>query len=326
VEKNVVKHSVRTECCRLLSFIFRKKNFADQNFNGFNKLNKENPDLLLKFGMCYVADLSFLFDESLQRMTQIKNFQANQTDQNTYEAFLDGQSSLMVNLETVFSYLFVFQKYYEMGSWLTQFPVEFLLSAELRDLFTRNLNYTCSILLKNFSTSSLNNNQMYQRNKENFHPMNLLKFVLKIYLNLYRRNGFTESIVSDARSFDLKEFLLIPDIIEKHKLFNSQELEDWKSFIKKLEQKVQEKEKADKLFLESVGDIPEEFMDPLVNEVMKDPVMLPSSKMVVDRTTIIKYLLNDPIDPFNRSPLTKDMLVAVPELKEKIQEFFKSKQ
>ena len=326
VEKNVIKHSVRTECCRLLSYIFREKHFADKNLSGFNKLNKENPDLLLKFGMLYVADLSFLFDESLQRMGQIKSFQSNQTGQNSYEAFLDGQSSLMVNLETVFSYLFVFQKYYEMGSWLTQFPVEFLLSSELRDLYTSNLNYTRHILLKSFATSSLNNQPIYQRNNENFHPMILLKFVLKIYLNLYRRNGFLESVVSDARSFDIKEFLLIPDTCQKNKLLNNEGLEEWKILIKKLEQKAQEKEQADKLFLESVGEIPEEFMDPLVNEVMKDPVMLPSSKMIVDRTTIIKYMLNDPIDPFNRSPLTKDMLVPVPELKEKIQEFFKSKQ
>lgn len=36
---------------------------------------------------------------------------------------------------------------------------------------------------------------------------------------------------------------------------------------------------------------------------MEDPVILPSSKVTVDRGTIKTHLLSDPKDPFNRSPL-----------------------
>ena len=36
---------------------------------------------------------------------------------------------------------------------------------------------------------------------------------------------------------------------------------------------------------------------------MKDPVILPSSKAIVDRTTIKQQLLSVPQDPFNRSKL-----------------------
>mmetsp|Transcript_45745 Transcript_45745/g.52871 ORF Transcript_45745/g.52871 Transcript_45745/m.52871 type:complete len:80 (-) Transcript_45745:81-320(-) len=66
-------------------------------------------------------------------------------------------------------------------------------------------------------------------------------------------------------------------------------------------------------------------MDPLTCEIMKDPVMLPSSKAIVDRLTVMKHLLSDPIDPFNRSALTKEMLVPQPELKQKIDAFFAEK-
>lgn len=86
---------------------------------------------------------------------------------------------------------------------------------------------------------------------------------------------------------------------------------------------------------------------------MENPVLLPESKMVVDRVTIGKafifyliffaisfllsfninnhlinietHLLSDPTDPFNRSKLTRDMLIDCLELKEKIQEYKKSK-
>lgn len=43
--------------------------------------------------------------------------------------------------------------------------------------------------------------------------------------------------------------------------------------------------------------------------VMEDPVVLPSSKMTVDRSTIMSVLLSDANDPFNRAPLTLDMVV-----------------
>jgi ubiquitin conjugation factor E4 B len=36
---------------------------------------------------------------------------------------------------------------------------------------------------------------------------------------------------------------------------------------------------------------------------MRDPVLLPSSKITIDRSTIKSHLLSDPTDPFNRMPL-----------------------
>lgn len=43
--------------------------------------------------------------------------------------------------------------------------------------------------------------------------------------------------------------------------------------------------------------------------LMRDPVMLPSSKAIVDRSTIVSHLLSDTKDPFNRSPLTIDDVI-----------------
>lgn len=43
--------------------------------------------------------------------------------------------------------------------------------------------------------------------------------------------------------------------------------------------------------------------DPLMYTLMRDPVKLPSSRAIVDRSTIKAHLLSDTTDPFNRSPL-----------------------
>ncbi len=44
---------------------------------------------------------------------------------------------------------------------------------------------------------------------------------------------------------------------------------------------------------ELTEDAPEEFLDPLLSTLMKDPVRLPTSGNIVDRSTITQHLLND---------------------------------
>lgn len=68
-------------------------------------------------------------------------------------------------------------------------------------------------------------------------------------------------------------------------------------------------------------DPPEEFLDPITNTLMTDPVILPTSSKIVDRSTICRHLLSDQTDPFNRSPLTLDMLKPHDELRTKIHDW-----
>jgi len=63
---------------------------------------------------------------------------------------------------------------------------------------------------------------------------------------------------------------------------------------------------------------PSHYLDPLLGTLMLDPVLLPSSSMVVDRSVIAKHLLSDPIDPFNRQPLAMVDVVPQIELREEI--------
>lgn len=48
--------------------------------------------------------------------------------------------------------------------------------------------------------------------------------------------------------------------------------------------------------------------DPLMMTLMRDPVVLPTSGKIMDRAVITRHLLNSDTDPFNRQPLTTDML------------------
>jgi len=76
---------------------------------------------------------------------------------------------------------------------------------------------------------------------------------------------------------------------------------------------------------ELTADAPDEFLDPLMCTFMKDPVFLPTSKKIIDRSTITQHLLNDPHDPFNRKDLTMDMVTPATELREKISRWLEEK-
>ncbi len=77
---------------------------------------------------------------------------------------------------------------------------------------------------------------------------------------------------------------------------------------------------------EELGEVPEEFLDPLMYTLMEEPVILPTSNISVDLTTIKTHLLSDPHDPFNRQSLNIDQVIPNLELKERIAEWRRSKQ
>ncbi|CAF5211047.1 unnamed protein product, partial [Rotaria magnacalcarata] len=63
---------------------------------------------------------------------------------------------------------------------------------------------------------------------------------------------------------------------------------------------------------------------PLMCTVMTDPVILPSG-VIMDRSVIIKHLLNSSTDPFNRLPLTIEQLIPAAQLKEQIDNWIHDK-
>jgi ubiquitin conjugation factor E4 B len=70
---------------------------------------------------------------------------------------------------------------------------------------------------------------------------------------------------------------------------------------------------------------PDEFLDEILSTFMKDPVKLPSGHFV-DRATITQHLLNDPMDPFSREPLTLEQVEPAVELQQRMQAWLREQQ
>ena len=68
--------------------------------------------------------------------------------------------------------------------------------------------------------------------------------------------------------------------------------------------------------VEYPNDLPEEFLDPLLFTPIKNPVILPGSRMILDAAVIEAHLLENETDPFNRQLLTRDQLNEFNKLEE----------
>jgi ubiquitin conjugation factor E4 B len=134
--------------------------------------------------------------------------------------------------------------------------------------------------------------------------------------------SFIEYLAKDTRSYSDELYMNAVSFVEK----NSQpdfELKPsaWRAMAAAVKDYTQHAEALE----EELGDIPDDFLDPLMATLMTDPVILPSSRMTLDRSVIERSLLADPIDPYNRSPLTADQLIPDTELKQKIDAFIAEK-
>ena len=82
--------------------------------------------------------------------------------------------------------------------------------------------------------------------------------------------------------------------------------------IRRLQQKAAEQRRKSVLL-----EPPEAFLDPLLNQLMTDPVILPSG-VTLDRKTIQRHLANSATDPYTQQALKEEDLVDDVELRRKV--------
>lgn len=169
--------------------------------------------------------------------------------------------------------------------------------------------------------------------KLGFKPKTLLADVINIFLALGREDEFQHAVAKDGRSYSKDLFDRAGKIALRTSIKTESELEPMRELVKRVEE-IRATEQED----DAMGDIPEEFLgtsarfvaacrthcggaDPLTYDLMRDPVILPTSKTVIDRSTIKQHHLSDQTDPFNRMPLKWEDIQDAPEIKQQIDAF-----
>jgi len=187
---------------------------------------------------------------------------------------------------------------------------------EIVDRLAAMLDYNLDALVGPRCTDlKVENNEKYH-----FNPRQLLSDVVQVYLNLNNQPEFVRAVAGDGRSYRKELFESAAKKCSKNNLKSPTDIEQLMLFVVKVEEAKVTLEAE-----EDLGEVPDEFLDPLMYTLMRDPVILPSSRTVIDRSTIKSHLLSDAKDPFNRVPLTIEDVTPDSELKERIEAFIVEK-
>ena len=193
----------------------------------------------------------------------------------------------------------------------------------IKNEFISNLSNFLNYSLNIFASPLGNELKLKNLSDYEFNPKFILGALLSVYSAFYDKIEFIKCVVKDERSYKYENFERAKNLVENSGkiIIETSDFNNYLIFFEKL------KEEEKKIKEEEINydDAPEEFCDTLTALLMTDPVKLPKSQVILDRKTIETHLLSDQSDPFNRSPLTKDMLIPCPELKAKIQEYINKK-
>uniref|UniRef100_H3DCI3 Ubiquitin conjugation factor E4 B n=1 Tax=Tetraodon nigroviridis TaxID=99883 RepID=H3DCI3_TETNG len=268
-----------------------------------------------------INDTTFLLDESLESLKRIHEVQEEmrnkeQWDQLSREQQQSRQSQLTQDERVSRSYLALATETVDMFHILTKQVQKPFLRPELGPRLAAMLNYN----LQQLCGPKCRDLKVENPEKYGFEPKKLLDQLTDIYLQLDCAR-FAKAIADDQRSYSRELFEEVISKMRKAGIKSSIAIEKFKLLLEKVEEIVAKNSQSEMDY----SDAPDEFKDPLMDTLMTDPVMLPSGN-VMDRSIILRHLLNSSTDPFNRQPLTESMLESVPELKERIQAWMREKQ
>ncbi|KAJ3801572.1 ubiquitin conjugation factor E4 [Lentinula aff. detonsa] len=265
----------------------------------------ENVDKFVRFINLMINDVTYLMDESLSELTQIHDIQTEmdnteQWNSKPLEYRREREGALRQLERHASSYTTLGRSTVELLKLFTAETKRPFMMPEIVDKLAAMLDYNLEALVG----PRMQNLKVREPAKLRFDPRALLSDVLQIFLNLSDQPEFTKAIAGDGRSYSKGLFEQAEAIMFKRSLKSETELEKWRLLITKVEEAKETLEAE-----EDLGEIPDEFLDPLMFSIMRDPVILPTSRTTIDRATIKSHLLSDTTDPFNRMPLAIEDVV-----------------
>ncbi|KAI8604217.1 ubiquitin elongating factor core-domain-containing protein [Dissophora ornata] len=288
------KFNIRYNISQILKFVWKNPIHRDMV-----KTESQKSDSFVRFVNLLMNDTTYLLDEGLTKLGEIRAIEVEMDDKATWEAQTpqhqqERDSAYRTAQRQASSYIALGNETVNMLSYLTQVIKEPFLTAEIVDRLATMLDYNLVILVGDkMSTLKVKNPEEYR-----FQPRILLSDIIAIYLNLDCPT-FISALARDDRSYSASIFYKASRILEGRSLKSADEIVSLKNLVQKVED-VRQQGAEDE---EELGEIPDEFLDPLLYSLMEDPVLLPTSNISIDRSTIKSHLLSDTTDPFNRMPL-----------------------
>lgn len=316
------KFSIRNKVLLLTDNLFKKheEKFKKKILNYANQNEFDTTKMLTLL----LNDVNYLIDEVITRFSAIKDYQDLKDDTEKWNGMSEEEKNsedgkFAENDRLVKPEINMLNSSLKFLVTMCSYLQKYFLKLKLAERLANSLNYCLNQFTSKSSSLKIKNKAEYS-----FSPSLILISLIKIYICFSDYDDFLQFVVNDEANYKYNNFLIAIKIKNsKSKVKVDYETsEQFDNFVENVLKKAEEKFKTEKI---SYDDAPEEFIDPITAEIMNDPVILPSSKVVLDRTTIETQLINDPVDPYNRSPLTKEELIPNDELKKKIDEYLEKK-
>ncbi|EDW77401.1 uncharacterized protein Dwil_GK18107 [Drosophila willistoni] len=317
------KFNYRRPMYAIMEFLWTKEEHV-KSFRHLAKEAEENieatePPLFLRFINLLINDAIFLLDESLSNLEQIKQLQQAQDNGEWNQLSRNERQQQISNLR----HLGMLARFDNILGRDT-INILKLLTTEIKSIFCHNSMVDRIASMLNYFLLHLvgpHKERFKVKNKKEFEfdPAQTVLEISHIYINLSSDESFCLAVSQDGRSYSEQLFSYAENILIR--IGGGQLIGDMSEFAAKV-QKMGAQYKEEQ---ELLADAPDEYLDPIISTLMTDPVILPSSNVTVDRSTIARHLLSDQTDPFNRSPLTMDKVKSNEALKLEIDQWIEGK-
>ncbi|KAM3525732.1 hypothetical protein NHJ13051_003818 [Beauveria bassiana] len=308
------KFNIRYEIFQVIKCVWPNDVYKQQ----LTRESKVNRGFFVQFVNMLLNDATYVLDEALSKFPKMRALEIELKDPTlSAEDGQKKQEELQTLGNQATSYMQLANETLEMMKLFTNALSDAFTMPEIVSRLASMLNYNLETLAGKRAAAELN---VENREKYHFRPIQLLSDLVEIYLNLDGSDVFVEAVAADGRSFKIEVLDRVTTILSSRKQKDPADMVRWEQL--KARFKVA-KATLDQAELD-LGDVPPEFEDPIMGDLMRDPVLLPS-KHIVDRSTIVQHLLSDPKDPFTRQPMTVDDAVPQPDLKAKIEQWREEK-
>ncbi|KAF2117809.1 ubiquitin elongating factor core-domain-containing protein, partial [Lophiotrema nucula] len=275
---------------------------------------KVNTNFFVQFVNLLLNDVTFVLDESFTAFIQIHDISKllkTPPDDWTPDIRTENEEKLSAAKGKAKSYMQLTNETVSMLGLFTEALSDSFTMPEVVVRLAHMLDYNLEALVG----PKKSNLKVETPEEYKWNPRQMLAEISDVYLNLMEKPRFINAIATDGRSYRKEYFETAYNILSRFALKSPEQLDQWKLLGGRVEVAKVEADAEESAF----EDAPEEFTDPLMATLMEDPVMLPISKQILDRSTIQSHLLSDPHDPFNRTDLKIEDVVALPELRERIE-------
>lgn len=281
------------------------------------KLSREaaiNTDFFVQFVNMLVNDATYVLDESFTSFQKIRELTI-EMESPAYNLLPEEQRKekeelLQSTKDKAKSYMGLTTESMETLILFTEHLADAFTMPEIVQRLADMLDYN----LDSMVSSKQTNLKVDEPEQYKFNPRGLLSDIMTVFTNLGEKENFILAIARDGRSYRPENFDKAAEQMKKKATKSPEELSLWN----KLGEAVAKAKAMDDQEEDDLGEPPDEFLDPLLAHLMVDPVVLPNSKMSIDRATIRSHLLSDPTDPFNRAPLKIEDVIPDTDLKSKI--------